>query len=106
MIRLRKECPEFGWGTYKILKSGDNSVLAIRFDWRNNSILTLHNFDEKPKSLTLDVGVKEGHRLFNLLVGEHSEAGADGKHKIVVEGYGYRWYRVGSLRHILNREKY
>src|SRR5438552_4149901 len=74
MIRLRKECPEFGWGTYKILKVGNSSVLAMRFDWRNNSIVTLHNFDEKPKSITLNIGVKEGRRLINLLVGEHSEA--------------------------------
>jgi maltose alpha-D-glucosyltransferase / alpha-amylase len=106
MIRLRKECPEFGWGKYEILKSGDSSVLAMRYDWRNNSILTLHNFAEKPKSITLDVGVKEGNRLINLLVGEHSDAGPDGKHKIVLDGYGYYWYRVGSLRHILKREKY
>jgi maltose alpha-D-glucosyltransferase / alpha-amylase len=106
MIRLRKECPEFGWGSYEILKSGDNSVLAIRYDWRNNSIVTLHNFEEKTKSIALDVGVTEGKRLINLLVGEHSEAGPDGKHKIVVEGHGYRWYRVGSLRHILKRQKY
>jgi maltose alpha-D-glucosyltransferase / alpha-amylase len=55
---------------------------------------------------TLDVGVKEGNRLINLLVGEHSDAGPDGKHKIVLDGYGYYWYRVGSLRHILKREKY
>jgi maltose alpha-D-glucosyltransferase/alpha-amylase len=106
MIRLRKECPEFGWGTYKILKTGNSAVLAMRFDWRNNSIVTLHNFDEKPKSIFLDVGVKEGERLINLLAGEHSEAGPDGKHTIVLDGYGYCWYRVGSLRHILKRQKY
>lgn len=106
MIRLRKECPEFGWGSYKILKTGNPSVLAIRYDWRNNSVLTIHNFHEKPQSITLEVGVKEDERLINLLVGEHSHCGSDGKHRIVVEGYGYRWYRVGSLRHILKREKY
>ncbi len=106
MIRLRKECPEFGWGAYKILNTGSNSVLAIRYDWRNNSLLAVHNFDEKPASITLDVGVPEGHRLINLLVGEHSECEPNGKHKIVIEGYGYRWYRVGSLAHILKREKH
>jgi len=24
----------------------------------------------------------------------------------VLEGYGYRWFRVGGLNYILNREKY
>ena len=106
MIRLRKECPEFGWGSYKVLKTGDTSVLAIRYDWRNNSVVTIHNFHEKQKSITLDVGTEEGTRLINLLAGEHSDAGPKGKHKIVLEGYAYRWYRCGSLRHILKREKY
>jgi maltose alpha-D-glucosyltransferase/alpha-amylase len=106
MIRLRKECPEFGWGTFKILNTADSSVLGLRYDWRNNSIVTLHNFSEKPSGITIDVGVPEGRRLVNLLVGEHSEAEPNGKHRIVLEGYGYRWYRVGSLNSILEREKY
>ena len=106
MIRLRKECPELGWGGYKVLKTGDPSVLALRYDWRNNTLVTIHNFHEKPRSITLDVGGKEGGRLVNLFAGEHSDAGPNGKHKIVLEGYGYRWYRVGNLAHILKREKY
>jgi len=44
MIRMRKEVPEVGWGDFKVLKTGDNSVLALRYDWRNNSVLFLHNF--------------------------------------------------------------
>lgn len=106
MIRLRKECPEFGWGTYKILHSGKSHVLAIRYDWRNNSLLALHNFSEKPAGITLDVGIRDAARLTNLLAGEHSQAESSGKHKIVLEGYGYRWYRVGGLSHILKRKQY
>jgi maltose alpha-D-glucosyltransferase / alpha-amylase len=106
MIRLRKECPELGWGSFKIIGSGNKNVLAIRYDWRGNSILTIHNFHSKPVNIKVDVGVDEGNKLTNLLLGEHSQAGADGKHAIVLEGYAYRWYRVGGLRHILEREKY
>jgi maltose alpha-D-glucosyltransferase/alpha-amylase len=106
VIRLRKECPEFGWGTYKTLRTGDSSVLAIHYEWRNNSLVTIHNFHERSKSITLDIGGKEGARLVNLFAGEHSQAGPGGKHKIVIEGYGYRWYRIGDLGHILKREKY
>ena len=105
MIRLRKECPEFGWGKYEIIGTRDSSVLGIRYEWRNNAIVTLHNFSDKPKSATVDLG-KGADRMMNLLIGEHSQAGPDGKHKIVLEGYGYRWYRVGGLDYIINREKY
>ena len=30
-------------------------------------------------------------------------AGKDGKHRLVIEGYGYRWYRVGGLDYLLIR---
>ena len=106
MIRLRKECPELGWGTYEVLKTRSPHVLGIRYEWRNNALVTLHNFHEKPVSLAVDLGEKKDQRLVNLIVGEHSQAGPDGVHRIVLEGYGYRWYRVGSLGHILKREKY
>jgi len=106
MIRLRKECPEFGWGTAEILATGNNTVLAMRYDWRNNSVVTVHNFDSKPQSITLDLGEQEGVVLTNLLAEDHSKADADGKCKIVIESFGYRWFRVGGLRHILKREKY
>jgi maltose alpha-D-glucosyltransferase/alpha-amylase len=106
MIRLRKECPEFGWGDYSIVATGNSGVLAIQYAWRNNRLLTLHNFHEKPATVKLALGPNEGHRLTNLLAGEHSEAGPNGKHTIVLEGYGYRWFRMGGLGHILKREKY
>jgi maltose alpha-D-glucosyltransferase / alpha-amylase len=106
MIRLRKECPEFGWGTYKILRTACSNVLAIHYEWRNNAVVTLHNFHEKPCTILIEIGGKESDTLTNLLPGEPSHALPNGKHKIVLEGFAYRWYRVGGLGHILKREKY
>lgn len=105
IIRMRKECPEFGWGTWKILNTRNSSVLGMRYDWRNNSIITLHNFDNKPHSVILDIGVKGGKNLVNLFAENHSETKGNGKHHIVLEPYGYRWYRIGGMSHILSREK-
>jgi maltose alpha-D-glucosyltransferase/alpha-amylase len=106
MVRLRKECPEFGWGTAETLATGNHAVLAMHYRWRNNAVVTVHNFDSKPQGITLDLGEPEGSVLTNLLAEDHSKGEPDGKHKIVVESFGYRWYRVGGLRHILKREKY
>src|SRR6185437_8503225 len=39
MIRMRKEIPEIGWGDFEILPTGKSEVLAIRYDWHNNSAL-------------------------------------------------------------------
>jgi maltose alpha-D-glucosyltransferase/alpha-amylase len=104
IMRMRKEVPEIGWGDFEILKVRDPAVLAIRYDWRNNSVFVLHNLHEGPRELLLDVGLgDQGRRLMNLLGDEHSEAGQNGKHRIVIEGYGYRWYRVGGLDYLLKR---
>ena len=104
IMRMRKEVPEIGWGDFEILKVRDPAVLAIRYDWRNNSVLVLHNLHEEPREVLLDVKLGEvGLRLMNLLGDEHSEAEKSGKHRIVLEGYGYRWYRVGGLDYLLKR---
>lgn len=105
MIRLRTECPEIGWGDWEILRTGSPSVLAIRYDWRGNALVVVHNFDEKPHEVRIKPGGEGGTRLVNLLVQEESNADETGVHRITLEAYGYRWYRVGSLNHILRRTK-
>jgi maltose alpha-D-glucosyltransferase / alpha-amylase len=39
----------------------------------------------------------------NLLSEDHSRSGADDEHLLVIEAYGYRWYRVGGLDYLLRR---
>jgi maltose alpha-D-glucosyltransferase/alpha-amylase len=105
MIRLRTECPEIGWGDWEILRTGVPSVLAIRYDWRGNALVVVHNFADQPHEVRIKPGVEGGARLVNLLVQNESNANETGIHRIALEAYGYRWYRVGSLNHILRRTK-
>ena len=55
--------------------------------------------------ILLDPGVSraQGKLLVNLLAEDHSRANESGKHRIMLEGYGYRWYRVGGLDYLLRR---
>ncbi|RDV14584.1 trehalose synthase [Pontibacter diazotrophicus] len=105
MIRLRKECPEIGWGDWEILKTGMSQVLAMYYCWRGNSLVVLHNFDEKPHEITLSLKQKKEYKLIDLMVHEQSIAEANGYHKITLSAYGYRWFRTGDLSHLLNRKK-
>jgi len=105
MIRMRKEVPEVGWGDFKVLKTGDNSVLALRYDWRNNSVLFLHNFADEPREVAFATGLKGNDDLINLLASDHSKS-QTGKHRICLEAYGYRWYRVGGLDYLLKRSEF
>jgi maltose alpha-D-glucosyltransferase/alpha-amylase len=105
IIRMRKEVPEVGWGDFELITTRQASVLAMRYDWRNNSVLLLHNFASTPKEVTFSSGIagESGRELVNLLSEDHSRANADGKHRVMLEAYGYRWYRVGGLDYLLIR---
>lgn len=104
IIRMRKECPEIGWGDFRILKTGRREVLALRYDWRNNGVVVVHNLSDRPCAITLDVdGEGEASRLVNLLSNDHSEPDAQGRHPMVLEAYGYRWFRVGGLDYLMKR---
>jgi len=105
IIRMRKEVPEIGWGRFESIATGDSSVLAICYEWRNNSALFVHNLGSAPREISLTVKAPEesGWLLVNLLSEDHSQAGADGRHRLLLEGYGYRWYRVGGLDYLLKR---
>jgi maltose alpha-D-glucosyltransferase/alpha-amylase len=105
MIRMRKEVPEIGWGDFQVIATRDPAALVVRYDWRNNSVLFVHNFDDKPREVSFTVGLAgdEGKLLVNLLSEDHSEANDRGKHTLLLEAYGYRWYRVGGLDYLLKR---
>jgi maltose alpha-D-glucosyltransferase / alpha-amylase len=103
IIRMRKELPELGWGDFSVVDTGNDGVLALRYEWRNNSVLILHNLLESPVEIELRLGHERGVRLVNLLTEDHSVANPAGGHRIVLPPYGYRWYRVGGLDYILHR---
>ena len=100
MIRLRKECPEIGWGTATVLETGSDAVLALRYDWRGNALVMVHNFDEQPHDVRISLDGPGREVLVSLMAEERSEA-EGGVHDLVLEAYGYRWYRVGGLSYAL-----
>jgi maltose alpha-D-glucosyltransferase/alpha-amylase len=103
MIRMRKEVPELGWGEFAVLDLGLPGILALRYDWRNNSVLCVHNLRDEALEIELRLDRHREHKLVNLLTGDHSEADARGRHNIVMEPYGYHWYRMGGLGYLLDR---
>jgi maltose alpha-D-glucosyltransferase / alpha-amylase len=105
IIRMRKEVPEVGWGDFKVIATRDPAVLVVRYDWRNNSVVFVHNLDEKPREVSFAIGLAgdAGKSLVNLLSEDHSQANARGQHTLILEAYGYRWYRAGGLDYLLKR---
>jgi maltose alpha-D-glucosyltransferase/alpha-amylase len=108
IIRMRKEVPEIGWGDFSFVRLRTPGVLALEYEWRNNSVLCLHNLMPEPREIRFRLRAKyacEASQLINLLSDDHSRADENGRHCIVLEPYGYRWFRVGGLDYLLRRSE-
>jgi len=127
VCRMRKEVPEIGWGDFEVLSARDPAVLIMRYEWRNNAVCIIHNLAGDPREIAFALrsegeagrsrpdSRRPGSRrpggegragvLINLLAEDHSYADASGRHHIVLEPYGYRWYRVGGLDYLLKRSE-
>ena len=47
LIRRRREWPEFGWGTVRVLQTGDDAVLAHSMHWLGSDVLAVHNLADR-----------------------------------------------------------
>jgi maltose alpha-D-glucosyltransferase/alpha-amylase len=105
MIRMRKEVPEIGWGDFSFISARTSEVLVMHYDWRNNTVLCVHNLSSSPREVAFVVPglAQKDCALINLLSDQHSQAAESGRHCILLEPYGYRWYRVGGLDYLLRR---
>jgi maltose alpha-D-glucosyltransferase/alpha-amylase len=102
MIRMRKQCPEIGWGHFRLLRTGATPVLGLRYEWRGNALVLLHNLGTAPATVRLELG-DEGDQLLTHLLDDNHVTPKNGRHVIELEGSGYRWYRVGRLTDLLHR---
>ena len=108
MIRMRKEVPEIGWGDFSFVATRTPQVLAMRYDWRNNSVLCMHNLGADPKEVRIPVSAdgEASSTLVSLLSEDHSYPEKNGRHRILLEPYGYRWFRIGGLDYLLKRSAF
>lgn len=68
----------------------------MRYDWRDTSLVTLHNFSNKAQNVQLKVGCPHDELLVEVFDGHHSRAHNDGAHRIKLNEDGWRRYRVGA----------
>jgi maltose alpha-D-glucosyltransferase/alpha-amylase len=108
MIRTRKQTPEIGWGDFTVIPSRRDDVLILCYTWQDNSVVLIHNFSADPVDLSFRSSAITPKRagksfaprqfdthLTNIISNDHSRADSGGHHIILLEPYGYRWFRVG-----------
>jgi maltose alpha-D-glucosyltransferase/alpha-amylase len=93
MIRIRKQAPEIGAGTWQTLPTRNPHVLGLRYDLDGSTVVTLHNLDERPHEIVLSFG-EPGDRLANLLAHDDTRADHAARHRVLLEPLAYRWYRA------------
>ena len=95
-IRARKELPEIGWGECTVLSVESASVLVLKYEYRGVSCVVLHNFADKAQTVHFDVRAENGGTLCDVFDQNHSTADAAGQHRVRLQPYGHRWFRVGA----------
>jgi maltose alpha-D-glucosyltransferase/alpha-amylase len=96
-IRVRRECPELGWGQWRTLKLNDPRVLAIETCWRDGRVVTLHNLSAEPATVHLPDDLAEPAQAkpteVRQVLGDTEPPFTTGQ-EIALGGYGFRWLRL------------
>jgi len=96
LIRTRRACPEIGWGRCQVLDTAETSVLALRYDWRGETIVILHNLADRAVEIWISLdGIS---RLRPLFCNEGERTMRDASNPIPLSAYGYRWFRAQGER--------
>src|ERR1700760_4601570 len=59
IIRMRKEVPEIGWGDFSFVSTGNRQVLTVRYDWRDNAVICIHNLSSMPQEIRFTVRIPD-----------------------------------------------
>jgi maltose alpha-D-glucosyltransferase/alpha-amylase len=104
-IRTRKEWPEFGWGSWRVLATRRPEVMAHLATWDGGAALAVHNFADRPVRVTvrLPADVRDGggwRHLFGVATGDGQPPPAPEHGRLSVElpPYGYHWFGRGEGR--------
>lgn len=95
MIRMRKECMEIGMGEWKIIPTRYDHILVMKYWRKENSLVIIHNLGSYPCELVLTEKETGTNRLVDLINNIESEVDKRKRHTIILEPFGYRWFRAG-----------
>ncbi len=88
MIALRKKHPEIAYGNWKIIKTNAPEVIAMLYTWQGKQLLVVHNLDDAPKHIAINI---DGKTMKDLL--HQAVYTAD---NLSLIGHGYKWIEVSD----------
>jgi glycosidase len=96
LIRLRKEAPEIGWGTCTVLPVAAKPVLALRYDWQERTLITVHNLSRRTRVVELQLDENGDGELRDLLRADQPVRVCDRKASVKLAAHDHRWFRIDS----------
>ncbi len=93
LIRARRGAPEIGWGTCRVIDTGETSVVAMLAEWRGGKVLTLHNLADRPAVVECPEEAGGG-TLRPLLASEIDLDDSGDVPRIRLGAYGFDWLRL------------
>jgi maltose alpha-D-glucosyltransferase / alpha-amylase len=94
LIRTRKECPEFAWGSVHAVEVGDPTVEAHCCEWQGRVMLAVHNLTSEGREVTLDLSAFRGEHLVDVLDNYQPRELNGGTCRLLLDGHGHHWFRV------------
>jgi maltose alpha-D-glucosyltransferase/alpha-amylase len=97
LLRTRRECGEIGVGKSKVLRTGDDAVLGLRFDVPDSTIVVYNNLSRQRRTIDIDIGADEVRTATDLFNDRQYEP-LDPRHpRMKIDGLGYRWLRLRGI---------
>jgi trehalose synthase len=99
LIQTYRECPELGWGEFRVLPQPHREVLAHQCEWQGSAIVAVHNLSSQPVTTQLELDTSElgdGEPIWLEDVFAHTtiDLPPRGGVDLALDGYGHRWLRV------------
>jgi maltose alpha-D-glucosyltransferase/alpha-amylase len=99
LIRTRRECPEIGAGQCRVIDTGNDAILGIRYDdpEHESAIVVLNNLSPDRQTIALDLTEREIATDTGLLADRRYEPLDPKTQRMRINGFGYRWLRLGGV---------
>lgn len=94
IIAMRKECIEFGYGDYEIIKADHPGVFAHACRYKGGIALAVHNLTGQALAVTLG---KYFEHLMEYFSDQQYEAVKTDTKQMQLGPFGYRWFRVSRV---------
>ena len=93
-ISVRKECIEFGYGDYEVIKTDHPGVFAHVSHYKSGLALAVHNLTDQAVTVTLKT---YSEHLIEYLSDQKYEPVSEGIKQLQLGPFGYRWFRKSPL---------